>query len=131
MNIFSNKNNIITYTVNKESTRDLCISVQNGEVVINAPWYITSSQIQRVVEEKRQWILNKIKEYEIACEQKNIYTKLKTVKVLGNDYDIVISYKKIDFPSLNFVNNQIQVILPIKFKKIESSDIVNTLMNKM
>ena len=131
MSIFSNKNNIITYTVNKELTRDLCISVQNGEVVINAPWYITSSQIQRVVEEKRQWILNKIKEYEIACEQKNIYTKLKTVKVLGNDYDIVISYKKIDFPSLNFVNNQIQVILPIKFKKIESSDIVNTLMNKM
>mgnify|MGYP004455631225 CR=1 FL=1 len=131
MNIFSNKNNIITYTVNKESTRDLCISVQNGEVVINAPWYITSSQIQRVVDEKRHWILNKIKEYEIACEQKNIYTKLKTVKVLGNDYDIVISYKKIDFPSLNFVNNQIQVILPIKFKKIESSDIVNTLMNKM
>ena len=131
MSIFSNKNNIITYTVNKELTRDLCISVQNGEVVINAPWYITSSQIQRVVEEKRQWILNKIKEYEIACEQKNIYTKLKTVKVLGNDYDIVISYKKIDFPSLNFENNQIQVILPIKFKKIESSDIVNTLMNKM
>lgn len=131
MSIFSNKSNIITYTVNKELTRDLCISVQNGEVVINAPWYITSSQIQRVVEEKRQWILNKIKEYEIACEQKNIYTKLKTVKVLGNDYDIVISYKKIDFPSLNFVNNQIQVILPIKFKKIESSDIVNTLMNKM
>lgn len=131
MSIFSNKSNIITYTVNKELTRDLCISVQNGEVVINAPWYIKSSQIQRVVEEKRQWILNKIKEYEIACEQKNIYTKLKTVKVLGNDYDIVISYKKIDFPSLNFVNNQIQVILPIKFKKIESSDIVNTLMNKM
>ena len=58
MNLFSNKNNVITYTVNKEFTSNLYISVQNGEVVINAPWYTTSSQIQRVVEEKKQWILH-------------------------------------------------------------------------
>ena len=55
MNIF-NRNNVITYTVNKEAISNLCISVQNGEVVINAPWYTTNSQIQRVVEEKKKWI---------------------------------------------------------------------------
>ena len=61
MNLFSNNNNSITYTVNKELTSNLYISVQNGEVVINAPWYMASSQIQRAVEEKKQWIVNKIK----------------------------------------------------------------------
>ena len=100
MSIFSNKNNVITYTVNKAATSNMYISVQNGEVVINAPWYTTSSQIQKVVEEKKQWILNKINEYEISCEEKSNYTKIKTVKVLGKNYDLAVNYKKIAVPSL-------------------------------
>ena len=64
MNLLKNRNSVITYTVNKKDYSNLYISVQNGEVIINAPWYTTNAQIQRVVEEKKQWILNKIKEYE-------------------------------------------------------------------
>ena len=131
MNLFSNKNNVITYTVNKELTSNLYISVQNGEVVINAPWYTTSSQIQRVVEEKKQWILNKIKEYELSCETKKAYTKIETVKVLGNDYDLEVQYKMIKTPSLSFENDKIQVVLPNQFKKMEKEEIVSILMNKM
>jgi len=131
MNLFSNRNNVITYTVNKAVTSNLYISVQNGEVVINAPWYTTSSQIQRIVEEKKQWILNKIKEYEASCEQKKAYTKIKTVKVLGKDYDLEVQYKNIKAPSLSIENNQIQVLLPNKFKKMENEEMVTILMNKM
>jgi len=131
MNLFSNKNNVITYTVNKELTSNLYISVQNGEVVINAPWYTTSSQIQKVVEEKKQWILNKIKEYEISCKNKKTYTKIETIKVLGKIYNLEIQYKNIKTPSLSFESNKIQVILPNQFKKMENQEIVNILMNKM
>ena len=131
MNLFSNKNNVITYTVNKAATSNLYISVQNGEVVINAPWYTTSSQIQRVVEEKKQWILNKLKEYEISCENKKTYTKIETVKVLGKDYDLEVQYKMIKTPSLSFENSKIQVVLPNQFKKMENAEIVSILMNKM
>ena len=52
MNLFSNKNNVITYTVNKELTNNLYISIQNGEVIINAPWYMASSQIQKAMDSK-------------------------------------------------------------------------------
>ena len=45
--------NIITYTVNKNLNNDLYISVQNGEVVVKAPWYYTQNQIQNKIEEKR------------------------------------------------------------------------------
>lgn len=131
MNLFSSKNNVITYTVNKAVTSNLYISVQNGEVVINAPWYTTSSQIQKVVEEKKQWILNKIKEYEASCESKKTYTKIETVKVLGKDYDLEIQYKNIKAPSLSFESNKIQVVLPNQFKKMENAEIVSILMNKM
>lgn len=131
MNLFSNKNNVITYTVNKAATSNLYISVQNGEVVINAPWYTTSSQIQRVVEEKKQWILNKLKEYELSCENKKTYTKIETVKVLGKDYDLEVQYKMIKTPSLSFEDSKIQVVLPNQFKKMENPEIVSILMNKM
>ena len=131
MNLFSNKNNVITYTVNKAATSNLYISVQNGEVVINAPWYTTSSQIQRVVEEKKQWILNKLKEYELSCESKKTYTKIETVKVLGKDYDLEVQYKMIKTPSLSFEDSKIQVVLPNQFKKMENAEIVSILMNKM
>lgn len=131
MNLFSNKNNVITYTVNKAATSNLYISVQNGEVVINAPWYTTSSQIQKVVEEKKQWILNKLKEYELSCENKKTYTKIEIVKVLGKDYDLEVQYKMIKTPSLSFEDSKIQVVLPNQFKKMETAEIVSILMNKM
>lgn len=131
MNIFSNKNNVITYTVNKATTGNMYISFQNGEVVINAPWYTTSSQIQRAVEEKKQWILNKMKEYEKSCEIKKEYKKIETIKVLGKNYDIEMQYKNIKAPSLSFENNKIQVVLPNQFRKMENQEIVNVLMNKM
>ena len=131
MNLFSNRNNVITYTVNKAVTSNLYISVQNGEVVINVPWYTTSSQIQRIVEEKKQWILNKLKEYELSCENKKAYTKIETVKVLGKDYDLEVQYKMVKAPSLSFENSKIQVILPNQFKKMENAEIVTILTNKM
>jgi predicted metal-dependent hydrolase len=59
MNLVKTRNNVITYTVNKKVYNDLYISVQNGEVIINAPWYMANEQIQKIVEEKRQWILKK------------------------------------------------------------------------
>ena len=70
MNIFGIKNNVIEYTVNKADNKGIYISVQNGEVLVNAAWYVTSNQIQEVVEQKRKWILEKLNEYETT--RKNI-----------------------------------------------------------
>ena len=131
MNIFSNRNNVITYTVNKETISDLYISVQNGEVVINAPWYTTTNQIQKIVEEKKQWILNKLKEYETICEERKAYVKISEVKILGKNYDLLIKYKNVDTLDINFKNNQIQAIIPNKFKSIEYKKLINMLIEKM
>ncbi len=134
MNLLKNRNNIITYTVNKKDYSSLYISVENGEVIINAPWYMASSQIQKIVEEKKQWILNKINEYEKACEKKKIiaeYTKLKTVKVLGQNYDLAIKYKNIKKPNLSIENGQILVTLPNKYKKMNNEQIIKMLIEKM
>lgn len=131
MNLLKTRNNIITYTVNKNEYNNMYISVQNGEVIINAPWYTTSSQIQKVVEEKRQWIINKLNEYEETCERKKEYIKLQTIKVLGKNYDLAIKYKMIKTPNLSIENGQIRVTLPNKYKKLDNNQILNMLIEKM
>lgn len=129
MNIFRNKNNVITYTVNKAVNSDLYISVQNGEVVINAPWYMASNQIQKIVEEKRQWIINKINEYEMSINKKE--EKINEIKVLGKDYTLKVEYKNINKPNLTVESNNIKVLLPNKYKKMENSQIIKILIDKM
>ena len=131
MSIFSSKNNVITYTVNKELTNDLFISVQNGEVVIDAPLYTTRNQIQKVIEEKKIWILNKIEEYKVSCEESKSYTKIKEVKVLGRYYDLCIRFKNIEGSDLNFVNNKIEVTMPNSFKDIDNEIIAKVLLEKV
>ena len=64
MSIFGRRDNVITYTVNKAVNTNMYITVQNGEVVVNAPWYFTSNKIQQMVQEKKNWILSKMQEYE-------------------------------------------------------------------
>ena len=43
MSIFGKRNNVITYTVNKAANRDMYITIQNGEVIVNAPWYFAQN----------------------------------------------------------------------------------------
>ncbi len=90
MNVLKEKENIITYTVNKAYDSDLYISIQNGEVVINAPWYATNTQIQKIVSTRKQWILSKLKEYE---ERTRI--KFTQIKLFGENYQINVTYKNI------------------------------------
>ena len=131
MNLLKNRSNVITYTVNKNDYNNLYISVQNGEVIINAPWQVTSMQIQRIVEEKKQWILNKINEYEENCKERREFIKIDTVKVLGYDYDLAVRYKNIKAPNLSIEDDKILVMLPNKYKKLENDKLIEMLINKM
>ncbi len=127
MSIFGKRENVITYTVNKAINKNMYITVQNGEVVVNAPWYFTSSKIQTLVQEKKNWILNKIEEYE-----KSNKPNIQTVKIFGKNYDVKVIYQNIKTPELNLEENyQIKIILPIKYKKIGNEKILEMSIEKM
>ena len=99
MSIFGKRNNVITYTVNKATNRDMYITIQNGEVIVNAPWYFTQNKIQAVVEEKKNWILSKINEYQQQS------SNMQSVKIFGKNYDLKVVYSNIDTPELNIEEN--------------------------
>ena len=121
--------NLITYTVNKNFNNELYLSVQNGEVVIKAPWYYTNNQIQNLIEEKRQWILNKIKEYEMSGEKK--YIRNEVVKLLGDDCKVIINYKNLKKPTLTVEGKDIRICLPNKYKKLNRDEILVKLIEKL
>lgn len=121
--------NIITYTVNKNFNNDLYISVQNGEVVVKAPWYYTQNQIQNKIEEKRNWILNKLKEYEANKEKE--YIRNEIVKLFGEDCKVIINYKNLKKPTLTVEGKNIKISLPNKYKKLNRDEILVKLIEKL
>lgn len=129
MSLVKSKNNIITYTVNKSEVSTCYISVQNGEVVVCAPWYLTASQIQHMVDEKKQWIMDKLNNSKPKFETPNF--EPKSVKVFGKDYDFKVSYKNIKGPVLSLEEDKIKITLPNKFKKTDLSPVMKTLIKKM
>lgn len=130
MSIFRNKTNVIEYTVNKAVTSGVYISVQNGEVLVNAPWYITSNQIQEIVEEKRKWILEKISEYETERANKRKFNN-KIIYMLGKQYNLVINYTNVNIPEVNMEKEKIEILLPNKYKKIDNTEILKLIINKI
>lgn len=131
MNLIKSRNNIITYTVNKSEISNCYISVQNGEVVVSAPWYLTANQIQNMVEEKRQWILSKLKEYKTPTNIKANTIKNQTIKILGKDYSIIINYKNIKGPNISLENDIVNITLPNKYKKTDLNAVLRVLVEKV
>lgn len=122
------RNEVITYSVNKTNEKELYISVQNGEVLVRAPWYVTKNKIQEAVNEKKKWIMKKLKEYQINEENE---MSLRPIQILGIIYNLKVSYKNISVIECNMENNIIKVNLPKKYKKIDNESMTDILIDKM
>lgn len=121
--------NVISYTVNKNYNNELYLSVQNGEVVVSAPWYYSVKEIQNVIEEKKKWILNKIDEYQKNYEKE--YIRNEVVKLLGEDCKVKINYKNLKKPTLTLEGKNIKICLPNKYKKMNRDEILEKLIEKL
>ena len=130
MNIINLKNDIITYTINKTDASNCYISIQNGEVTVSAPAYLTIAQIQEIVEEKKQWIISKLQNYS-KTKNENIDFEPKSVKVFGKDYSFKVIYKGFKAPIVTLEENTIKIVLPHKLRKTNLSPILKTLIKKL
>lgn len=125
------KNDVIAYTVSRVANGGCYISIQNGEVLVQAPWYITKEKIQALVEEKAKWISEKIREYENQAIKKRNYVIGKQVKILGENFKLELNYQNVKLPKLEVNEEVVNITMPIRYKKIDSSDIVGILLEKM
>ena len=125
------ENKTIAYTVNKAKVKNFYITIQNGEVVIKAPWYVTSSQIQDVVESKRKWIMEKLEEYQNSPRKAKEYLDGEKFQILGEEYSLNIYYKDINNAILNVENGKIVIILPLRYAEEDNTDQIKKMIDKM
>ncbi len=118
------KENVISYTIDKAIFGDFSIVVNNGEVVVKAPWYFSKQRIQDAIRENKNWIIKKLNE----MEEVSLYN---SAKILGINYAIKVIYANIKTPELNLNNNYIEIKLPAKLKGRNNKKIIDVILNKM
>ena len=128
------KSNVITYSVSKKDINNIFISVENNEVILTVPSYFSSKQIEQILIEKKEWIFNKISNN----SKKSIpYVKgtqsynPEFTNIFGKKYHIDLVYGNITSPKLDLDDKDIQIILPIKFKNSNNSDLLKIMLQKM
>ena len=122
------RSDVIMYSVNKTTDKDLYISVQNGEVLVQAPWYATTGNIQRAIESKREWIVKKLREYD---DKKNHEISLRPIQILGVIYELKISYKNVEVIDCSLDDKTIKFVLPKSYKKMDKESLTELLMDKL
>ena len=122
--------NVIVYSISRYFNEDVSINIQNGTVVVNAPWFFSNNKIRKIIEEKKEIILNKIREYE--KEQTKAYIRNEIVRVLGQDCKVTINYKNLKKPTLTLEGRNLTIFLPNRYKKITDRDsILEKLIEKL
>lgn len=130
MGLFSRTNQLISYTVDKNFSGNLAISVVDGQVAISAPWYVSNRKINQVIVDKKNWILQKLAEYEEKNSIKKSLLEKNIVTVFGVEYNLKISYKMVKSPELNIENRLIIIDLPFKYRNSDNTKIINLVLEK-
>lgn len=125
------QNKTIAYTINKAKIKNIYITIENGEVVIKAPWYTTRNQIQEVVESKRDWIMKKLEEYNVSPRKAKEYEDGEKFQILGESYYLNIYYKDINNVILNVENEKIEIILPLSYAEEDNTEQIKKMIDKM
>ena len=124
-------NKTIAYNVSRARVKNLYISIENGEVVIKAPWYATNNQIQEVVESKREWIMKKLEEYQSSPRKVKDYADGERFQVLGESYFLNVYYTDTEKAKLNIENGKIEIVLPVRYANQDNTEIIKNMINKM
>ena len=55
----------------------------------------------------------------------------KFVNIFGKNYRLIVDFKLVKNPTLNFYSNSIEISLPISYKKYNVKNLVDNMLNKM
>ncbi|EQC45181.1 PF01863 family protein [Bacteriovorax sp. BSW11_IV] len=100
----------LNYSLKRSKRKTLGIEVNHkGEVIVTAPDYIPMDKIEEVIQKRRSWILEKVKEKEknLQIQPKRKYLSGESVYLFGrqyylkviksNDYYVEMAHNRINF----------------------------------
>ena len=127
--IYNNKNEqefekgelVMSILKSRNYEKTLNVEVQNGELVIRTPNYLSREDIQHIVNEVKDLITKK----------QERYIQNEVVKIFGEYCKVKINYKNLKKPKLIVEGKNIKICLPNKYKKLNKEEIVVKLIEKL
>ena len=106
---------------NRNFENTLNIEIQNGEVLIKTPNYLTKEDIQNIICDVKKAI----------AKRQEKYIQRENVKIFGEYCQVKINYKNLKKPTLKVEDKKIKICLPNKYKKLNKDEIVEKLIEKL
>ena len=87
-------NKIPEYEIKYSKIKNIYIQIKNGKITVKAPKRISKKEIEKIVEQKTEWIQKTIEKENKKQEKEALYTKEKFKEIIEKTQ--MNSYKKLD-----------------------------------
>ena len=71
------KNEIPEYEIKYSKIKNIYIQIKNGKIIVKAPKRVSKKEIEKIVEQKTEWIQKAIEKENKKQEKEPLYTKEK------------------------------------------------------
>lgn len=126
------EDDIIKYRIDRAKRKNVYIVIKNKEVIIKVPKILNDYSVKKIIDSKKDWIYKKIKNNIVKKEKE--YINNEQFYILGNLYNLKISYDYIKKSNVFLKDNNLIVVLPIsycKFKEVVIKDKIEKLVDKL
>ena len=83
-------NTILEYEIKYSKIKNIYIQIKNGKIIIKAPKRVSKKEIEKIVEQKSEWIQKTLEKESKKQKKKELYTKEEFKKIIEKNADELI-----------------------------------------
>lgn len=121
--------NNFEYSVNFGKRKNFYITISNGKVLIKAPLWATQKDIQKIIEEKKSWIIKNISKT-LKNSPQNTSSNKDYFFILGEKCTLKQNFVNCKKATIQKDKNIINVFLPIEKKDSDNSETIKKCFSK-
>lgn len=83
-------NTILEYEIKYSKIKNIYIQIKNGKIIIKAPKKVSKKEIEKIVEQKSEWIQKTLEKESKKQKKKELYTKEELKKIIEKNANELI-----------------------------------------
>lgn len=83
-------NTILEYEIKYSKIKNIYIQIKNGKIIIKAPKRVSKKEIEKIVEQKSEWIQKTLEKEIKKQKKKELYTKEEFKKIIEKNVNELI-----------------------------------------
>ena len=93
-------NKIPEYEIKYSKIKNIYIQIKNGKVIVKSPKRISKKEIEKIIEQKSEWIQKIIEKENKKQEKKELYTKEEFKEIIEKNANELIHETGVDRKSV-------------------------------